>query len=234
MMGFIRTFLEGLASFLSPCILPLVPAYISFISGISLDEIEKKQKGAVATAVVNSLLFILGFSTVFVLMGATSTFIGGLLKEHKSIIARIGGVIIIIFGLHLTGIFKLKFLDVEKKFHLQSKPAGIIGSFLVGVVFSVGWSPCVGPFLGAAIAEASQSETVWHGMGLLLSFSMGLGIPFFLTSLFLSAFFSFFKGIRKYMRIISIASGVLLVFIGLLLLTGHFLKFSRYFSGLGV
>lgn len=221
-VSFLTAFLAGLLSFLSPCVLPLVPGYISFISGVSLEEMkdnqDKEQRIKVLKKVaINSLLFIFGFSLIFVLLGASATFIGGFLQSNLRRLSKIGGVIIIIFGLHTTGVFKIKFLQYEKRFHTQKRPIPLIGSVLVGIAFAFGWSPCIGPILGAILVYASTQETVYQGIGLLGSYSLGLGIPFFIAGIAVNAFFSIFNWLKKYMRTIELIAGIFLILFGILI-----------------
>jgi len=225
-VSFLTAFLAGLLSFLSPCVLPLVPGYISFISGISLDEIRSSQdkqqhRKALKKVALNSLLFIFGFSFIFVLLGASATFIGGFLQSKMAMLSKIAGVVIIIFGLHMTGAFNIKFLEYEKRFHAQKKPLTLLGSFLVGMAFAFGWSPCIGPILAAILFYASTQETVYQGIGLLASYSLGLGIPFFIAGLAVNAFFGIFTWFKRYLRTIEIIAGIFLIILGILIFTNQ-------------
>ncbi|MDI6782579.1 MAG: cytochrome c biogenesis protein CcdA [bacterium] len=223
-VSIITAFLAGLLSFLSPCVLPLVPGYLSFISGVSLEEMKGGQVQATRSRILkkvalNSLLFIFGFSFIFILLGASATFIGGFLQSKMAMLSKIAGVVIIIFGLHMAGAFNLKFLQYEKRFHAQKKPLTLLGSFLVGMAFAFGWSPCIGPILAAILIYAGAQETVHIGILLLASYSLGLAIPFFITGIAVNTFFSIFKRIKKYMRIIEIIAGVFLIILGFLIFT---------------
>lgn len=221
-------FTAGLLSFLSPCILPLIPSYLAFITGVSLEEMshEENLKKVRKIVIGNSLLFILGFSLVFISLGASATFLGRFLSENIRWMERIGGVIVIILGLHFAGVFKIAFLEREKKFHFQEKPLGMLGTVVVGMAFGAGWTPCVGPILGAILAMAATTQSLIKGIILLAIYSIGLGLPFLLAGILINKFFEYFQSVRKYFRIITIAGGVLLVLIGMLLLTGYFSSMS--------
>ncbi|MEO0262869.1 MAG: cytochrome c biogenesis protein CcdA [candidate division WOR-3 bacterium] len=210
----ISAFIGGIFSFISPCVLPLVPIYISYISGISLEELQKG--GKLLNVFLNSLFFVLGFTIVFVFYGASATFIGAMISQYKYILSKIGGIIIIIFGIHLTGLFRLKFLDFERRINVKSKSASYIGSFIMGFAFSFGWTPCIGPILAAILVLAAQKETLFQGTFLLFIYSMGLGIPFILSGIFINYFFKAFSKIKKHFRKIEIIAGILLILLGIL------------------
>lgn len=220
----------GLISFLSPCILPMIPSYLAFITGISLEELsqDKNLKKVRKSVIANSLFFILGFSILFIAMGASATFIGKFLAKNIRWFEIIGGSLVVILGLHFAGLFKLKFLEREKKIHLEKKPLGYVGTVLVGMAFGAGWTPCVGPILGSILTMAAATQNVAKGVILLISYSIGLGIPFLLTGLLIHKFFEYFKTIRKYFRVITLVGGILLVIIGLLLITGYFTTISSF------
>jgi cytochrome c-type biogenesis protein len=228
----IVAFSAGLITFLSPCILPIFPSYLAYITGISIDELshETNSKRARKTVITNSLLFILGFSIIFVLLGISATFIGRFLSENIRWIEIFGGIIVIILGLHFAGIFRLKFLDHEKRIHLQEKPLGFLGTVFVGMAFGAGWTPCVGPMLGAILTVAASTQDILKGIIILLSYSVGLGIPFLISGLLIHKFFEHFRKINKYFRTISMIGGVLLIIIGLLLITGYFSSIVTYFG----
>jgi cytochrome c-type biogenesis protein len=213
-------------------VLPIVPGYISFISGVSLDEMNDKQqkKSAMRSIILNSLFFIGGFTVVFILLGATATTIGGIFFEYKRTFSIVTGAIIVLFGLHMIGLFKISFLNYEKRFHVEKKKFGIVGSFLVGTAFAFGWAPCIGPVLGAILVIASQQDTVYKGIALLASYSLGLGIPFFLTGISINIFFNMFNKIKKYFHAIEIAGGAMLVILGVLIITNYLTIISAYFS----
>lgn len=225
-------FTAGLISFLSPCVLPLIPSYMAFITGISLEELsEHENLRKVRMSVIwNSLLFIGGFSSIFIAMGASATFIGTFLQENIRWFEIIGGIVVIILGLHFIGVFKLKFLERERKFHMKSKPLGFLGTFVVGVAFGAGWTPCVGPILGSILTLAATTQNVSKGIFLLVFYSLGLGIPFFLAGILIHKFFEYFKTIRKYFKIITTIGGILLIIVGILLITGYFTAMFSYLS----
>lgn len=220
----------GVISFVSPCVLPLIPAYISYISGYSVAELQAVENRAAVTRDVffATLAFVLGFSVVFVALGASASAVGNFLAEQKWILEKIAGVIIVIFGIHLTGLFRIKFLDYEKKAQVSQKPMGLFGAFVMGVAFAFGWTPCIGPILGAILAIAAVQETVGQGMFLLFVYSLGLGIPFILSGLFMNLFFSFFGKVRRYFRAIEITAGVLLILAGVLIFTGQLQQLATY------
>lgn len=219
-------FLAGILSFLSPCVLPLVPSYLTFVTGMSLEDLEKGVNRR--ATLIHSLLFVFGFSAIFILSGAAASFLGQFIRYWEVWIARIGGVIIIILGLHLTGVFRLTPLLREKRVHLAEKPAGYIGTLGVGFAFGAGWTPCLGPTLGALLTLGATQETMWGAVGLLSMYSLGLAIPFLLASLALDRFLVAFKRFRRWMGVVEIASGVLLVLLGLLLLTGQLTVLSGW------
>ncbi len=227
-------FLAGLASFISPCVLPIVPGYLSFISGVNVAEFKggNAPPDLVRRVALTSLAFVLGFSTVFVALGAAATLIGALLQEHKRTLGMVGGVLIIVLGLHTAGIFKIPFLLSEKRASVTSRPLGLVGAYVVGLAFAFGWTPCIGPILGAILLYASQQETVTQGVVLLAAYSAGLGIPFLLSALAVNLFFKASSGLRRSMRAVEIVSGVLLVGIGLLLVTDRMTLIAQYFSRL--
>ncbi|MFQ6037342.1 MAG: cytochrome c biogenesis CcdA family protein [Candidatus Aminicenantales bacterium] len=223
-------FSAGLISFLSPCILPLIPSYLAFITGISLEELsaEENLRRVRKKVIVNALMFILGFSIVFVALGASATFVGKFLSENIRWFEIIGGAVVILLGLHFAGVFKLKFLERERKFHVQKKPLGILGTVLVGMAFGAGWTPCVGPILGAILTMAATTQNVLKGVVLLVVYSVGLGIPFLLSGIILQKFFEYFKTIRRYFRVITAVGGVLLIIVGVLLMLGYFSTISSF------
>ena len=231
-VGILTAFVFGLLSFVSPCVLPIVPGYISFISGVSLDEMKdmEQNRTALRSIILNSLFFIGGFTMVFILLGATATTLGKTFNEYYSTISKIAGVLIIVFGLHMMGLFKINFLNYEQRVHVQQKKLGMFGSFLVGTAFAFGWTPCIGPVLAAILVIASQQDTVYKGIALLASYSLGLGIPFFLTGMSINIFFSMFNRIKKYFHMIEIVGGAMLIVLGLLIITNYLTILSAYFS----
>jgi len=221
-ISWVVAFLAGLASFLSPCILPIVPSYLAFITGLSLSEMtsEKRSSKIKRTTVISTLCFILGFSVVFVSLGAGASRIGLWLQEYMSIISKVAGVVVVVFGLYVMGVLKIGFLTKYKQVNVKSKPAGYVGSFLIGIAFSLGWTPCVGPILGAILLYASQSNTIWQGVYLLCFYSLGMAIPFFLTSIAVDSALGYFTKIKKHIRKINIGAGILLILVGVMIFTG--------------
>ncbi|HRR96112.1 MAG TPA: cytochrome c biogenesis protein CcdA [Candidatus Ratteibacteria bacterium] len=215
------SFVAGVLSFLSPCILPLIPIYISYITGISIEQLQES-KNTLKIFII-SLFFISGFTLIFVLMGASATAIGNFILKKKNILRIIGGIIIIIFGLHLIGILKIKKLYTEKKIVLKNKKTGYLSSFLLGMAFSAGWTPCVGPVLSSILIIAANEKTVLRGIILLFTYSIGIGIPFLITSLLLNKLLNFFNKIKKHYRAIEIIMGFLLVILGVLFLLNKFI-----------
>lgn len=238
-VDFAATFVEGLLSFGSPCVLPLVPAYLSFISGVSVAKaatsdgadkpagITRNDIGRVVTA---TLFFIAGFTTVFILIFGLVLVIADFLGADIKTWIQVGaGLAVIVMGLHFIGLFKLGFLNMEKRFHFNksNKPAGMAGAFLVGAAFAGGWTPCVGPFLGAAMTKALDSTTAFSAVGMMLIYCAGLGIPFLLAGIFMNQLLGFVARIRNHYRTIEIASGVLLVVVGFLIITNNMSELTR-------
>ncbi len=212
------SFLAGVLSFLSPCVLPLVPAYLGYVSGLNVMEI-KSGKGR-NRVIFGIWAFVLGFSLIFTLMGLTASSIGIFLAKNKKTVSVIAGILLIIFGLHLTGILRIPFLDYERKAHLNVSSARFLISFLMGMTFALGWTPCIGPTLSGILALAAMSSTIWQGGILLFIYSMGLGIPFILSGILASKVFEFISGIKTFVRYFEIVSGILLIALGFLLITG--------------
>lgn len=223
-ISFIMAFLAGLLSFVSPCVLPVVPFYITFITGLTYDELTstENRKEIRWLTVKNSLFFIAGFSFIFVMLGAGATSIGKFFLSNQDIIRKTGGAIIILLGLYFTGILKLKFLMSEKRVSIQNKPAGYLGTFLVGVAFAAGWTPCIGPILGSILLIASTKESVFTGIELLSVYSAGLGLPLLITAFAVNSSLSYFKKLNRWMWHISVVSGVFLIILGILLMTNSF------------
>jgi cytochrome c-type biogenesis protein len=249
---FFAAFIAGVLSFISPCVLPLIPGYLSFISGVTLDQMQGTAAqgtaapvaaagagGAVAVAttpevrrrvLITSVFFVLGFSLVFIGLGATASALGQFLMERLRILGQIAGVLIIIFGLHMMGVFRIGALYSEKRVHVGRKPTGPIGAMLVGVAFAFGWTPCIGPILAGILAIAAAQETIMQGVTLLAVYSAGLGVPFLLTALAIDRFFEAFARIRRYYRAIEIVSGALLIVIGFLIFTNRFTVIARWLT----
>ncbi|CAN5918782.1 cytochrome c biogenesis protein CcdA [soil metagenome] len=227
-------FLAGLVSFLSPCVLPLVPSYVTFITGMTLDELTVN--GTVSArrrAALHALLFILGFSTVFVTLGATATAFGVAVQHVLPRLQQAGGVLIALFGFDLIGLLKLPALMRERRVHLAARPAGLAGSVLVGVAFGAGWTPCVGPVLASILLYASTTTTMVNGMFLLGAYALGLGIPFFLAAVGLNWYLAGARRLSRWLRPVEIASGTLLVIVGVLMFSGRFASLTAYLAGLG-
>ncbi len=216
--------LAGLISFLSPCVLPLVPSYLAFITGISIDELssEESRRRVRKRVVLSVLFFILGFSAIFIALGASATLVGKFLAKHIRWLEIIGGLVIILMGLHFAGMLRLRFLDRERAIHLEKKPFGLLGTFIVGMAFGAGWTPCVGPILGSILMLAATTQSVAKGIVLLTFYSIGLGLPFLAAGILIHRFFEAFRSIRKYFRAIAIGGGILLIIVGVALLTGYF------------
>lgn len=229
-LSLLVAFVGGLFSFLSPCVLPLFPSYLSFITGMSLDQIQSSAADTRARRwiLANSLAFVTGFSTVFVGMGASFSALGQLLFEHRDQIRLVGGLLIIVFGLYIAGILRLPFLARYGQIQLRSKPAGLLGSWLVGVTFAIGWTPCVGPILGSILSLAGTAETVSTGVALLSAYSAGLALPFVLSSLALGAFLAAFRRFRPWIPVVERTAGVLLVVVGILVATNYFIVLNSY------
>jgi cytochrome c-type biogenesis protein len=227
-VGIMIAFSAGIFSFLSPCVLPLVPSYLAFVTGMSLEDL---QEGVDRRATfTHSLLFVTGFSLIFILLGASASFLGQFFRLYEVWIARIGGVVIILLGMHLAGVFKLAPLMQEKRIHLANKPAGYLGTLGVGMAFGAGWTPCIGPILGAILTYGMTQDTMWAGVGLLSVYSLGLAIPFLLASLALDRFLQTFQKFKKWIPVMETASGALLIVLGILLLTGKFTVLAAYMN----
>src|SRR3972149_5128316 len=228
-------FFFGLLSFISPCVLPLVPSYVSFVTGISFEELtdDSDNKKLKKVILVNSLMFILGFSAVFVSLGASASFAGELLRTYQDIIRKVGGIVIVLLGIHIIGIINLRILQRDKRLHFfREKPAGILGSFLIGVGFAAGWTPCIGPILATILMIAASYDTLLQGVLLLVVYSLGLAVPFFLTSLGINTFLKHFNRLKRHMRVVSIVTGSFLIVTGLLIYFNYFAIFTGYVNSL--
>ena len=229
-------FLAGLLSFVSPCVLPLVPSYITYITGLSLDQLTDagERHRARKTIILNALLFIAGFSGVFIAFGASASLLGQVLTDYQDLVRKIGGVLIVVFGLYLMGIVKLRPLMRERRFHFRSRPAGYVGSLLIGAAFAAGWTPCVGPVLGSVLMYASTTETITDGVTLLAYYSLGLGLPLFAVALGVDRFLVSFKQVRTYLGTVSVVSGAVLVMFGLVLFTNALPFLTAFFEQHGI
>jgi cytochrome c-type biogenesis protein len=226
-LGVAVAFAAGLLSFLSPCVLPLVPSYIGFLTGMTLPEMSGRRR----VAVLHALFFVAGFSLVFVLLGASATALGRALNHYQIWLQRLGGVLIIGFGLVSLGVLKLDRLTQERRLHVEQKPVGYLGSTLVGMAFAAGWTPCIGPVLGAILGLAATSADVTRGMLLLAVYSAGLAVPFLVAAVAVESFLEWFQRFRRYLPWVMRASGVLLVFVGILLVSGEFTRLAGWLQG---
>lgn len=240
----LAAFGAGLLSFISPCVLPLIPGYLSYVSGLSLDELRGNAAVvgtgvAVATSspsaarrrvVTASLAFILGFSLVFIALGASASALGQFLMSRLTLMNRIAGAVIIIFGLHTMGVFRIEWLYQEKRVQTSRRPAGPFGAMLVGIAFAFGWTPCIGPILAGILAIAAGQNSIGDGIRLLSAYSLGLGVPFFLTALAIDRFFVAFSKIRRHYHAIELVSGILLIVIGVLIFTNRFTILAQWLT----
>lgn len=231
-VSFPLAFLAGVLSFLSPCVLPLVPAYVSFITGFSIDELRSGPR--IAKAMGNTIAFVLGFSTIFVSLGASSSLLGHFLIQYQDYVRIGGGILTIVFGLFIAGFVRLDFLMREKRFHISKGPTGYLGSFLIGMSFAAGWTPCIGPILGTILIYASSQGSASYGLKLLSVYSLGLALPFIIATLAINLFFTYTRKIQKFMRVIMILSGLILITFGVVLLTNKIGMLSSLFPDLGI
>jgi cytochrome c-type biogenesis protein len=227
-VSFVVAFTAGLLSFLSPCVLPLIPSYVGFLTGMSVDELQGRR----GTALLHGLWFVAGFTLVFVLLGATASALGSLLREQQKWLGRLGGVLVILFGLYLIGVFRPAFLMRERRIELSRKPLGYFGSGVVGITFGAAWTPCIGPILGAIFTLAATRTGLVSGMTLLAVYALGLAIPFLLTALALDRFLSWFQRFRPYIVWVDRTAGALLIALGILLVTDRFTVLAGYLQGL--
>ncbi len=223
-LGLFVAFTAGLLSFLSPCVLPLVPSYIGFLTGMTLPEATSRRR----PALIHALLFVAGFSLIFILLGASATALGRALNQYQIWIQRVGGVLIIAFGLVCLGVVRADFLMQERRVHMEEKPVGYLGSLLVGMAFAAGWTPCIGPVLGAILGLAATSSDLARGTLLLAAYSFGLAVPFLIAAVALESFLGWFQRFRRYLPWVMRVSGVLLVFVGILMVTGEFTRLAGW------
>ncbi len=207
----------GLASFLSPCVLPLIPSYITFITGMTLDDVARARR----VALVHALLFVLGFSLIFLALGASATLIGRLLVTYKVWISRIGGLLVLVFGLYLLGVFNLGAFSRERRIHITDKPLGYLGTVLVGIAFGAGWTPCIGPILGSILSYAATQAEVGRGVALLGAYSLGLAVPFVIAAVAIEWFLRAFNTVKRQMVWVTRVSGAMLVVVGVMMMTGY-------------
>lgn len=217
-LGLVIAFTAGLLSFLSPCVLPLVPSYVTFITGMGLEDLQVRKR----KALVHAVLFILGFTLIFLMLGAGATVLGRVMLTYRDWISRIGGVLVIFFGLYMLGVLNLGFLARDTRIHLSDKPVGYLGTVLVGIAFGAGWSPCIGPILGAIMTMAANEADLQRGLLLLLTYSMGLAVPFLLAALMVDRFLTLFAKHRTKMIWVNRGAGLLLIFVGVLMVTNQF------------
>jgi cytochrome c-type biogenesis protein len=227
-LGFLVAFAAGLLSFLSPCVLPLVPSYVGFLTGMTLPEVTGRRR----VALTHALLFVGGFSLVFILLGASATALGRALNYYQVWLQRLGGALIILFGLLCLGVFNPRLLNQERRLHLERKPVGYLGSVLVGMAFAAGWTPCIGPVLGAILGLAATSADVSRGMLLLAVYSAGLALPFLVAAVAVDSFLDWFQRFRRFLPWVMRISGLMLVFVGILLITGEFTRLAGWLQGL--
>jgi cytochrome c-type biogenesis protein len=224
-------FLAGLVSFLSPCVFPIVPSYVGFVTGLTLDELREGGRAAARRqAAVHSALFVLGFSLLFVALGASATVLGGTLRRSLPLLQQVGGVVIVLFGLYLLGLLRVPALLRERRVHLASRPAGRVGSVLAGVAFGAGWTPCIGPVLASVLLYAGFEETMLRGMLLLGAYALGLGIPFFVAAVSLNWFLAGAPRVRRWIVPLERAAGAMLVLVGVLLFTGEFARITAFLA----
>lgn len=218
-ISIVGAFIAGLLSFLSPCVLPLIPSYITFMSGLTLADIktESASPRLRLKLALHSLVFIAGFTTIFVLLGVSASLIGSSLQSYMGIVRKVGGVLVIIFGIHVTGLVPIHLLFGERRLVIKSKPAGFFGTYLIGIAFAAGWTPCIGPILASILMLAATEETLSRGFRLLLVYSAGLGVPFLLSSLAIHQFFRFFERFRKFLRLLEVCTGLFLVIVGIMI-----------------
>jgi len=227
-VSFVGAFTGGLLSFLSPCVLPLVPSYLGFLTGMTAEEMQVNRR----QAFLHALWFVAGFSLIFVALGATASAVGALLREYQTWIGRIGGVVLILFGLYLLGVLRPAFLMRERRLHLAEKPVGYVGSAFVGIAFGAAWTPCIGPILGGILTLAAARSSVVQGSLLLAVYAAGLAIPFLLTALALDRFFVWFQKFRRYIVWVERIAGALLILLGILLVTDRFTLLAGYLQRL--
>src|SRR5689334_20470103 len=227
-LGVVISFTAGLLSFLSPCVLPLVPSYVTFVTGLSLEDVQRSRK----TALVHALLFVAGFTLIFLALGATATAIGRLLLVNRRWLSRVGGVLVVLLGLYLLGAFNMRFLARERRVHISDKPLGYLGSVLVGIAFGAGWSPCIGPILGGILTYTATQSELQRGLVLLGAYSLGLAIPFLVAAVAVERFITAFQRYRSKLVWVDRAAGVLLVIVGVLMMTNYMTVLTGYLQSL--
>jgi cytochrome c-type biogenesis protein len=226
-VGVAIAFGAGLASFLSPCVLPLIPSYITFITGMTLDDVQRARR----TALIHALLFVLGFSLIFLALGASATLLGRLLVTYRAWISRVGGVLVLVFGLYLLGVFKVGIFSRERRFHVTDKPLGYLGTVVVGIAFGAGWTPCIGPILGSILTYAATQQQVSRGLVLLGAYSLGLAVPFVIAAVAVESFLTAFGAIRRHMIWVTRVSGAVLVVVAVLMITDYLTVLTGVLQG---
>ena len=226
--GLAIAFTAGLLSFLSPCVLPLVPSYVTFITGLSLEDVQRTRR----TALLHAVLFIAGFTLIFLALGAGATLVGRVLHAYRDWIARIGGVLVIVFGLYLLGVFNIGAFARERRVHLADKPVGYLGTVLVGIAFGAGWTPCIGPILGSILTYTASEADLGRGLQLLGAYSFGLAVPFLLAAVLVQHFLAFFGRIKRQLAWISRIAGAIMIVVGLLMVTDYFTILASYLQAL--
>ncbi len=229
-VGFAGALIAGLLSFVSPCVLPIVPPYLAWLAGLSFEELQSDTADAARSRriVTAAIAFVLGFTTVFVALGATASVIGKTVAQYFDTLSIIAGIIIIIMGLHFLGVFRIALLYREARVQVERKPAGIAGAYVMGLAFAFGWTPCVGPVLAAILFVAGTSDTIWRGAALLAVYSVGIGFPFILAGVFASRFLGVLQRFKKHMHKVEMAMGGLLVVTGVLFITGQMSRISQW------
>lgn len=231
-ISLLGAFAAGILSFLSPCVLPLVPSFLTYLTGLTFADLQAEHPTHIVRKriVIHSLLFIAGFTIVFVLLGASATFVGSFLRENMKIMRKVGAILIMLFGLHVCGLLPINLLLGEKRVNIRHKPVGYIGSVLVGITFAAGWTPCIGPILASILMVAAAESTVYRGIILLLVYSLGLGIPFFLSALAIHRFLTLFNRFKKYIRLFEIITGIFLFILGSLIFFDRLTMIQKYLS----
>lgn len=227
-LGVLVAFAAGMLSFLSPCVLPLVPSYVTFITGMTLEDLQQTKR----ETLLHALTFVVGFSLIFLALGAGATVFGQLMLRYREWISRVGGVLIIIFGLYLLGILNLGFLARDTRLHLKNKPLGYFGTLVVGIAFGAGWSPCIGPILGAILTMAANEADLQRGLVLLLAYSAGLAVPFLLAALMVDRFLKLFAKVRTQMIWVNRFAGVMLILVGILMVSDRFTMLATWLQDL--
>lgn len=229
-IGFSAAFLAGLLSFVSPCVLPIVPPYLAYLAGVSFSDLQDEdiESGRARHIILSAIAFVAGFTTVFVALGATASIVGQTIAQYFNVLSIIAGVIILIMGLHFLGVFRIAFLYREARVDVRNKPAGFVGAYVMGLAFAFGWTPCVGPVLAAILFIAGAEDTALRGAGLLAVYSLGIGLPFILAAVFASRFIGWANRFKRHMATVEKAMGLLLVVTGILFMTGQMSRIAQW------